>query len=43
VGVSADQKGVYALKPGRVEDWRERGPLKGDCRTMTESRSRGKT
>jgi hypothetical protein len=38
-----DEKSVYALKTGRIVDRTERGPLKGDCRTMTEPRSRGNT
>jgi hypothetical protein len=43
VGVSIDQKSVHTLKAGRGEDRTKRGPTEGDCRTMTEPRSRGKT
>ena len=43
MGASIDQKSMHTLKAGRVENRTERGPPEGDCRTMTEPRSSGKT
>jgi hypothetical protein len=43
VGASIDQMSVHTLKAGHVEGRTERGPPEGDCRTMTEPRSRCKT